>query len=108
MVFPEEREAKKETIPEEPLIVPLAIPLVAGPGVLAAVMIYSGQEKDLRVLLSICIAWFFTTIVLLSSSFIKKILGKRGMLACERLMGLILTLIAVQMVLGGISVFCKL
>ncbi len=93
---------------KEPFIVPLAIPLVAGPAVLAAVMLYSGQHKDGLVTLgAIAIAWAASTLILLSSSFWKKLLGWRGLVACERLMGLILTLIAVQMFLQGLDIFLK-
>ena len=107
MIFPVKKDLEKGAIDEEPFIVPLAVPLIAGPAVLAAIMIYSGQEKDLLVLSAIIIAWFISTVVLLSASFLKKILGKRGMIACERLMGLILTLIAIEMFLNGINSFCK-
>jgi multiple antibiotic resistance protein len=93
---------------KEPFIVPLAIPLVAGPAVLAAVMLYSGQHKDGFVTLgAIVIAWTASTLILLSSSLWKRLLGWRGLVACERLMGLILTLIAVQMFLQGLDLFLK-
>lgn len=107
MVFPSAQDPN-ENLPHacEPLIVPLAVPLVAGPGVLAAVMIYARQEAHpWTVLIAILIAWFASFIILLSSSFLQKILGWRGIVAMERLMGLILTLIAVQMLLSGIGSF---
>ena len=90
----------------EPLIVPLAVPLVAGPAVLAAVIIYSKQvENSLIMIGAILIAWAASLVILLASSSIKNFLGWRGIMAMERLMGLILTLIAVQMFLSGISSF---
>ena len=108
MIFPGRRDPDVE-IPQEkePFIVPLATPLVAGPAVLAAVMLYSGQHQaDMTMTLSaIVIAWAASTLILLGSSFWKKLLGWRGLVACERLMGLILTLIAVQMFLEGIEMF---
>jgi MarC family membrane protein len=107
MIFPVKEVIEKDKSYEEPLIVPLAIPLVAGPGVLATIMIYSRQGQQLFLLAAIAIAWFITTLVLVSSSFLKKVLGNRGMIACERLMGLILTMIAIQMFLSGIDAFCK-
>ncbi len=110
MIFPGRRDPDVE-LPhdKEPFIVPLATPLVAGPAVLAAVMLYSGQHKnDLMLLLcAIVIAWAASTLILLSSSLWKKLLGWRGLVACERLMGLILTLIAVQMFLEGTDMFMK-
>jgi MarC family membrane protein len=91
---------------KEPFIVPLAIPLVAGPAVLATIMLYSGRGvSDLITVSAIILAWGGTTLILLSASFLKKILGSNGIIACERLMGLLLTLISVQMMLEGINQF---
>jgi multiple antibiotic resistance protein len=109
MIFPRTHEEEAESIDKEPLIVPLATPLVAGPAVLAAVMLYSGQKETVWVsCTAILIAWAVSTIILLSSSFLERLLGKKGILACERLMGLILTLLAVQMFLEGIVRFFKI
>ena len=104
MVFPVHvKETNNHSKDKEPLIVPLAIPLVAGPAVLAAVMLYSHQSIPiLTAIMAIFAAWVVTTIILVASSGIKKILGMRGILALERLMGLLLTLIAVQMFLEGL------
>lgn len=90
----------------EPLIVPLAIPLIAGPAVLAAVIIYSHQETNSLVMIgAISIAWTASLLILLVSSYLKNLLGWRGIMAMERLMGLVMTLVAVQMFLSGISSF---
>ena len=108
MIFPGRRDPDVElSRDKEPFIVPLAIPLVAGPAVLAAVILYSGQHKKdfLLPLCSIVIAWAASTLILLSSSIWKRFLGWRGLIALERLMGLILTLIAVQMFLEGTDMF---
>jgi MarC family membrane protein len=110
MIFPSKSDHQEEkSHNKEPLIVPLAIPLVAGPAVLAAVMLYSGQhEQDkMMTLTAIIVAWTASTLILLSSSLWKKLLGDRGLMACERLMGLILTLIAVQMFLEGAEMFMR-
>lgn len=89
---------------EEPFIVPMAIPLVAGPAVLASTMLYSRQDISIFICMSaIFIAWVASTIILLSAVFLKRLLGDRGILACERLTGLILIMLAVQMFLDGIS-----
>lgn len=109
MIFPPPHDPN-ESLPHdmEPFIVPLAVPLVAGPAVLAAVMIYSKQENSSFVMLSaIILAWAASLIILLGASFLKKILGWRGIVAMERLMGLILILIAVQMFLSGLSSFVQ-
>lgn len=107
MIFPNSDESVNG-LPHrpEPFIVPLAVPLVAGPSVLAAVMIYAKQEEnDWIILGAILMAWAASLLVLLSSSYLHKVLGWRGILALERLMGLILTLIAIQMFLNGVSGF---
>lgn len=105
MIFPIYHLHEKNGLPKErePFIVPLAVPLVAGPAVLAAVMLFSHQEiPTMTVLIAIVIAWIASTMILLGSSFIKRFLGLRGIIALERLMGLLLTLIAVQMFLEGL------
>lgn len=107
MIFPQPHDPN-EAIPHdtEPFIVPLAVPLVAGPAVLAAVMIYAKQESSSLVMVgAIMIAWLASLIILLASSYLKQILGWRGILALERLMGLVLILIAVQMFLSGLGTF---
>jgi multiple antibiotic resistance protein len=108
MVFPSRHDGT-DNLPHtaaEPFIVPLAVPLVAGPGVLAAVMIYARQEANKWIMVgAILIAWFASLLILIASSFLKNILGWRGILAMERLMGLILTLIAIEMFLNGVSSF---
>lgn len=107
MVFPRNHETKEELPRDtEPFIVPLAVPLVAGPSVLAAVMIYTRQETHPLIMMgAILLAWATSLVILLASSFLKKILGQRGIMALERLMGLVLTLIAMQMFLSGLSSF---
>ncbi|MES2200566.1 MAG: MarC family protein [Chlamydiota bacterium] len=108
MVFPEffYSKPKKASSHKEPFIVPLAIPLVAGPAVLASIMLYSKEGAPHSTVLSaLFLAWIASSIILLSSSLLQKVLGERGLTACERLMGLLLTLISVQMFLQGVSLY---
>jgi len=107
MIFPTKKDsAETESLVKDPLIVPLAVPLVAGPAVLAAVMIYARQIQSLWVpLWGILLAWLGTTVVLMSASLLKQLLGERGLTACERLMGLLLTLLSVQMFLQGLTLY---
>lgn len=103
MIFPAPKDTNNHK-DREPFIVPLAIPLIAGPGVLASVMLYAQQDFTWSTVLgAILIAWLFSAIILLSSSWMQRLLGLRVLTALERLMGLILTLIAVQMFLEGIK-----
>lgn len=112
MIFPPDKNKGQAKLSKfnEPFIVPLAVPLIAGPAVLAAIMIYSRQEHphDGKSICAIILAWVVSTLILLSSSFLKKIFGERGLIALERLMGLILTLLAVQMFLEGVHQFSAL
>lgn len=108
MIFPPPKETNGHAHDKEPFIVPIAVPLIAGPGVLASLMLYSKQTLSVwTVLGAVLIAWILSLIILLSSSFLQRLLGPRAMSALERLMGLILTLMAVQMVVEGVQgCFC--
>lgn len=104
MIFPLEQKTIEEDF-EEPLIVPLAIPLTAGPSAIAMVLLF--VTRDLHHLWSIffgvLISSVIFTLIMLWAPFLTKILGKRGLIAIERLMGMILTTIAVQMLLSGVA-----
>ena len=93
----------------EPLIVPLAIPLIAGPSALATVMLLASREpRDLGMLAAaLVVAMGIATAVLLAGERLQRWMGDRGMQAMARLMGLILTAIAVEMLLGGIRAFVE-
>jgi multiple antibiotic resistance protein len=93
---------------EEPFIVPLAIPLVAGPAVLSIIMILSAQHANKWVTLgAILAASVFNSAILMLSFPISNLLGKRGLAAIERLSGMILVLMSVNMIMEGISEFIK-
>ncbi|WP_409522603.1 YhgN family NAAT transporter [Nitrincola sp. MINF-07-Sa-05] len=87
----------------EPLVVPLAVPLIAGPSVLATLVLLAdtGPERSVDWLMALGGAWFLSAIILLSSQGLFKLLGARGLKAIERLMGMILISISVQMLLDG-------
>ncbi len=104
MIFPAPKElGLEQSRAKEPFIVPLAVPLVAGPAVLAAVILYSQQTSLWIMSAAIFLAWMASLLVLLISPFLQHLLGNKGVTALERLMGLILILIAVQMFLSGFS-----
>jgi multiple antibiotic resistance protein len=92
---------------QEPLLVPLAVPLIAGPSSMAMVILFATQYPDrlLIWLVALLIAWVPSTLILLSSDLIRRYLGKRVIKAIERLMGMILITLAVEMLLGGIAEF---
>jgi multiple antibiotic resistance protein len=89
----------------EPLVVPLAVPLIAGPSVLATLVLLNetGPERTLYWLIALVGAWAVSALILLSSDFFFRILGHRGLKAIERLMGMLLVSISVQMLLNGID-----
>ena len=106
MVFPPAGEATDEHHPEvEPFIVPLAIPMMAGPSALAMVMLASRQTGQTTAwVAAVLVASLINAIILLASGWLSRLLGRSGMEALERLMGLILTAMAVQMLISGIKV----
>ena len=103
MIFPSHGQEEKTREPADPFIVPLAIPLIAGPSTMTMVMLLGTQAPyDMqRWLIALIIAWFISTIILVCADFLRQILGERGLIAIERLIGMILTTMAVQMFLTG-------
>ena len=105
MVFPPPGRSHQEEIDGEPFIVPLAIPYIAGPSVLAVEIHLMSQEPERWPiwLLAVSLAWAGTAVIVgLGSRFAAR-LGQRGLIAVERLMGMILVAIAIQMLLSGIE-----
>lgn len=91
----------------EPFIVPLAIPSIAGPSAIATVILMVSRAPD-RItdwIIALAVASAVTLALLLTADRIARLLGSRGLAAVDRLMGLILTAIAVQMLLHGIETF---
>ena len=91
----------------EPFIVPLAIPFVAGPSALAASLFIMSRDPARwpQWLLALFIAWTLSGVLLFLAGGLSRYLGQRGMIAIERLMGMVLTTIAVQMLMTGILEF---
>jgi multiple antibiotic resistance protein len=106
MIFPSKENSIVDTN-QEPFIVPLAIPLVAGPSVLSMILIYNMKDPgNIPIwILIILIAWIINVFILLMSSKIADFLGEKGMSAIERLMGMILITLSVGMILSGIKQF---
>jgi MarC family membrane protein len=91
----------------EPFIVPLAIPAVAGPAAIATVILQVSRapERMLEWIAVVAVGMLVTLAVLLAAERIARLLGERALMAVERLMGLVLTAIAVEMLLRGIRAF---
>lgn len=104
MIFSSAAEMIKGLPQGEPLIVPLAIPCVAGPSAVATLLLLVAQEPDRwpSWLLALFVAWLANGVILMMSTAFGRLLGERGLSALERLMGLLLTVIAVEMCIDGV------
>jgi small neutral amino acid transporter SnatA (MarC family) len=107
MIFPPPEGLLGELPGGEPFIVPMAIPLVAGPSGMAAVMLMGSQDPGRMGAwsLALLIAWAATAIILFSATYLYKILGGRVLSALERLMGMVIVALSVQMFLDGIAAY---
>jgi len=107
MIFPAPGGLHSDTPEGEPFIVPLAIPLIAGPSTLAALLLLQRSEPGATwdLLLAVTVAWLLTAAILLAAPFFYRVLSQRGLIAMERLMGMLLVMISVQMLMNGVSVF---
>ena len=107
MVFPHAEGIFGDTGDTGTFIVPLAIPAIAGPSALATVLLLVSREPQ-RVyawVAALSLAMLVTALVMISAQRISGWIGKRGVIAIERLMGLVLTAIAVEMLLAGMERF---
>ena len=109
MIFPREGGVVGEPLEGEPFLVPLAIPLFAGPSTLAALLLLqrSSPGDNTPLLIAVTIAWAIGGAILLSSTFFYRVLRERGLIAIERLMGMLLVMLAVQMFINGVAKFMK-
>jgi multiple antibiotic resistance protein len=105
MIFPTDTSWLGVHEGEEPLLFPLAVPLIAGPSALATVMLFSAQYPEkmgiwfLAIVISMCIS----LVTFAFAPILHRFMGHRGLAAVERLMGMLLTAIAVQMIISGIE-----
>ncbi len=110
MIFPSPYGLMGDTPEGEPFVVPLAIPLVAGPSSLAfaMLMVHNDPTRMMDWTLALVGAWAVSAVVLLASPILLRALGNRGLIAMERLMGMVLVMIAVQMFFDGLQSFLHL
>ena len=109
MIFPREGGPAGEPLEGEPFLVPLAIPLFAGPSTLAALLLLqrSSPGDTVSLLIAVTIAWAIGGTILLSSTFFYRLLRERGLIAIERLMGMLLVMVAVQMLVNGLKTLLR-
>ncbi|MFH5806595.1 MarC family protein [Alienimonas sp. DA493] len=109
MIFPGRGDGGAEFETDDPFIVPLAVPLIAGPSTIAALLLFRSKEPDhmWEWTAALLLAWLGTTVLLVGSPKILAVIGRRGSRALERLMGMILVLLATQMLLNGVGDFVR-
>ncbi len=105
MVFPTRDHSLEEEVDEEPFIVPLAIPYVAGLSAMATVLLLMSREPTrwMEWTAAILLAWGACVPIMLASGKLSEVFGRRGLVAMERLMGLVLVTIAVEMLMSGVT-----
>jgi multiple antibiotic resistance protein len=109
MIFPPAEGMFGEIPDGEPLIVPMAVPLIAGPSTMAALLLLANQNPERTIDWSIALiaAWLVTAAILFSATWLYRFLGIRALTALERLMGMLLVALSVQMVLDGIAFYLR-
>jgi MarC family membrane protein len=105
MIFPSVQLRLDADGTAEPFIVPLATPLFAGPSALTLVMLIGSEPGSAwpEWLGTVFAAWLCASIVLLLGNAIAHKIGARGLIALERLMGMLLVAMAVEMLLSGLA-----
>ena len=108
MIFPASH-GDEEVTHDDPFIVPLAVPLIAGPSTIAVLLLLSSSRPDQIIDWSIALflAWSGATVLLVASPQLLSVIGTRAARALERLMGMILVILATQMLLNGIRDFVQ-
>jgi multiple antibiotic resistance protein len=109
MIFPKPGGIMNLPDGEEPLIVPLAVPMIAGPSTMAVLILFANQQPDkmLEWSFALLLAWVLSSLILLMSGPLHRLLTDKGLRALERLMGMILVMVAIQMLLNGISAYFR-
>jgi multiple antibiotic resistance protein len=109
MIFPTSERSLREDVEGEPFIVPLAVPYTAGPSTLATeLLLMSGEPGRWPVWLgAVVLAWLASAVILYFSAGLRKLLGERGLTAMERLMGMLLVIVAVEMLMTGIAEYLE-
>jgi multiple antibiotic resistance protein len=106
MIFPQPVKEPTDVV-EDPFIVPLAMPMVAGPSTIAILLLLSSSQPEhiWDWSAALFISWAVTAVILTASPFLMHLLGDRGTRALGRLMGMLLVILATQMLLNGVAEF---
>lgn len=105
MIFPSHERSLREEVEGEPFVVPLAVPYTAGPSTLATELLLMSKEPERWPvwLGAVVLAWLAAAVILYFAGSLRKVLGERGLTAMERLMGMLLVIVAVEMLMSGIA-----
>lgn len=102
MIFSIDTHSETVKSKTEPFIVPIAMPIITGPGLMATIMIFAQREQNnFKITSALLLAWVGVTSVMTFAPYLQRLLGKRGLVALEQLMGMILALISVDMIVKG-------
>ena len=109
MVFPTSERSLREEVEGEPLVVPLAVPYTAGPSMLATELLFMSREPDRWAvwLGAVVLAWLASAFILYFAANLRRLLGDRGLTAVERLMGMLLVVVAVEQLMQGIAQYLE-
>jgi multiple antibiotic resistance protein len=107
LIFPQDESLFGEVPEGEPLVFPLAVPLVAGPSAFATVLLLvkSLPDPHTQGLIAILLAWTGSALILAAAPLLLRLVGRRGLAAMERLMGMLLLMLATQMMMEGLASF---
>lgn len=109
MIFPTPERPLREDFHGEPLVVPLAVPYTAGPSMFATELLFMTREPERWPvwLGAVCLAWLASAIILYFAGNLRHVLGERGLTAVERLMGMVLVIVGVEMLMAGIAEYFR-
>ncbi len=104
MIFPDEKGSAVFPADADPLVVPIALPMIAGPSALATLLVLSNNHpgKTLELFYALLLAWLVSTLFFLAAPLLYKVLKDKGLTAMERLMGMLLLIMSVQMFINGL------
>ena len=109
MIFPTSERSLREEVQGEPFVVPLAVPYTAGPSMLATELLFMSREPERWPvwLGAVILAWFASAVILYFAGNLRRLLGERGLTAVERLMGMLLVIVAVEMLMTGAADYLR-
>ncbi len=107
MIFSPHADAAAASKQKEPLIVPIATPLISGPALLTFIMLFTQKEAPLKITLAILLSSIAVGGILMIAPYLQKILHQSGLGALEQLMGMILSMMALEMIVQGTTLFIK-